>query len=158
MPSVVGGAGAGLMQASPLRPAESMRKIVDRVDQRGEQVLDLATSQGDQVGWRRLVAAFGGCGDGQESVGEHGGGDPAVPGGPATNLVLVQASQALAGLEDLLHRPAPPSHPHQLGQWHRIGGEAAVEGEFAASAIAADQQPPVAGSSVRSGDVELTQS
>ena len=46
-----------------------------------------------------LGVAFGGGGHGQESVGEHGQGGPAVPGAPAPDLVLVEADQAFGGLE-----------------------------------------------------------
>ena len=42
--------------------------------------------------------AFGG-GDGHDSAGERRGGDPAVPGGPAADLVLVQPRKAFAGQE-----------------------------------------------------------
>jgi arsenite methyltransferase len=47
----------------------------------------------------------------QEGIGQHGQGHPPVPGAPAADLVLVQAAQALAGLERLLHPPAGPGHP-----------------------------------------------
>ena len=43
--------------------------------------------------WSRSL----GGGDGQEGVGEHGQGGPAVPGGPAADLVLVEPDQALGG-------------------------------------------------------------
>ena len=42
-------------------------------------------------------------GDGEEGVGEQGEGGPAVPGGPGTDLVLVQTGESFAGLEILLH-------------------------------------------------------
>jgi len=42
----------------------------------------------------------------EEGVGEHGQGGPAVPAAPATNLMLIQADQALAGLEALLNQPS----------------------------------------------------
>jgi hypothetical protein len=51
----------------------------------------------------------------QEGVGEHRQRGPAVPGAPAADLVLVQATQALAGLEALLDAPAAASSLH-LGQ------------------------------------------
>lgn len=49
---------------------------------------------------------FVGADDGEEGVGEHGQGDPVGPGGEAAELVLVQAGQALSGLEGLLHPPS----------------------------------------------------
>lgn len=36
---------------------------------------------------------------GEKGVGEHGEGDPAEPGRPASDLVLIESGQALAGLE-----------------------------------------------------------
>ena len=57
--------------------------------------------------------AFGGGGHGQEGVGEHGQGGPAVPGGPAPDLVLVQPGEALGGLEGFLDAPALPGHGDQ---------------------------------------------
>ena len=63
-----------------------------------------------------LRGAFGGGGDGQEGGGEHGEGDPPVPGGPGADLVLVQAGQALGGLEVLLDGPPEPGDPHQRGE------------------------------------------
>jgi hypothetical protein len=87
------------------------------------------------------VSVFGHGRDHQEGVGEHGQGDPAIPGAPAADLVLVQANQALAGLEALLDGPAPPGDSHQRGQRYRLGHEAAVEGQLAGSLVAADQQP-----------------
>lgn len=59
---------------------------------------------------------FVGADDGEEGVGEHGEGDPAVPGGPASDLVFVESGQALAGLEGLLDRPSASGDPHQGGQ------------------------------------------
>jgi hypothetical protein len=45
-------------------------------------------------------------GDGEEGVGEHGEGGPAVPGCPGADLVFVQAGAAFAGLDVLLDPPA----------------------------------------------------
>ena len=67
-----------------------------------------------------LRVVFGGGGDGEEGGGEHGEGDPPVPGGPAADLVLVQAGQALAGLEVLLDGPAQPGDLDQRGQGDRL--------------------------------------
>jgi hypothetical protein len=39
---------------------------------------------------------------------DHGQGHPAIPGGPAAELILVQAAQALAKLEGLLDPPPLP--------------------------------------------------
>ena len=55
-----------------------------------------------------LGVAFGGGGHGQEGMGEHGQGGPAVPGGPAPDLVLVEPGQAFGGLEGFLDAPALP--------------------------------------------------
>jgi hypothetical protein len=51
---------------------------------------------------------LGGGSDGQES-GEHGQGDPAVPGAPTADLVLIQPGQALGDLKSsstVQRRPA----------------------------------------------------
>jgi len=109
--------------------------------QRREQVLDFVAGQADQPGrwWTAGLAGKGG--HDQEGVGEDGQGGPAVPGAPAAELVLVQADQALAGLESLFDRPAPPRDPDQSGQEHGAGCPAAVEGQLTGGAVAADQQP-----------------
>jgi hypothetical protein len=59
--------------------------------------------------------------------------------------MLVQAGQAFAGLEILLDGPAQPSDFDQGDQRGQARAVAAVEGEFAAAAVAADQQVPVSG-------------
>ena len=46
-------------------------------------------------------------------MGEHGQGGPAVPGGPAADLVLVEPGEALGGLEGFLDAPALSGHAHQ---------------------------------------------
>ena len=74
-------------------------------------------------------------------MGQHGQGGPAVPGTPAAHLVLVQATQALAGLEALLHRPARSGDFDQDGQRHRARGVAAVEGQLAGALVTADHEP-----------------
>jgi hypothetical protein len=71
----------------------------------GEQVGDLVTGQGDLLARVGAAGVFKGSDDGEERGGEHDEGDPAVPRGPAAGLVLVQAGQALAGLEALFNRP-----------------------------------------------------
>lgn len=57
--------------------------------------------------------------------------DPPVSGGPAANLMLVQAGEFRTGLEVLLRTvPAAPSDPHQSGSGTGSGGVAALEGQF----------------------------
>src|SRR5215218_5644491 len=90
------------MSSSPQRPAPSVAGISDGTGhQRREQVLDLVARQADQPGWWWVAGAFGNRHHDQEGVGDHGQGGPAVPGAPAADLVLVQATKALAGLEAL---------------------------------------------------------
>ena len=73
-----------------------------------EEAAKLVDGQRDQTGRGGLGVAFGGGGHGQEGVGEHGQGGPAVPGGPAPDLVLVQPGEAFGGLEGFLDAPALP--------------------------------------------------
>src|SRR5215207_1550294 len=91
----------------------------------------------------RMVA--GGCGrSGRRPPGRRGRAWPGWPSGtgpPAADLMGVQATKALAGLEALLDGPAPPGDSNQGGQRHRAWHEAAVEGQLAGLAVAADQQP-----------------
>ncbi len=108
-------------------------------DQCGEQMLDLVAGERDQIVRLWVMEALGGCGHGEEDVGKHREGDPAVPRGPAADLVFVESGQALARLKGLLHRPAPASHAYQVGQRYRAGREAAVEGELAGTSVATDQ-------------------
>ncbi|MFE4974853.1 hypothetical protein ACFRAR_22460 [Kitasatospora sp. NPDC056651] len=61
-----------------------------------------------EVGRCWAPGPFGDGGDREEGVSEHRQGGPAVPGGPAADLVLIQPGQALGGLEGLLNGPAPP--------------------------------------------------
>lgn len=114
-------------------------------DQGGEQVADFVAGERDLAVGRRSAGALGGGGDGQERGGEHGQGDPAVPGVPAADLMLVQAGQSLAGLEVVLHRPPPAGDPGECGEGDVAGCVAAVEGQFPGPAAAADQQPAVPG-------------
>jgi hypothetical protein len=61
-------------------------------------VSDRVAAQRYQL-WRTGIAGvLEDGGDGKHSGGEHGQGDPPVPGGPAADLMLVQAGQALSGL------------------------------------------------------------
>ena len=68
----------------------------------GEEAGDLVAGQRDLPDWVRGAEGFEGGGDGEDGGGEHGQGDPPVPGGPAADLMLVQAGEALAGLEVFL--------------------------------------------------------
>ena len=77
-------------------------------DQRREQVLDLVAGQADQPGRWWVPGAVGGREHHEDGVGEHGQGGPAIPGMPAADLMLVQATKALAGLESLFDGPAAP--------------------------------------------------
>ena len=51
--------------------------------------------QRDHRGRWRPLGAFGDRRDGQERQDEHGEGDPPMPGGPGTDLMLIQPGQAL---------------------------------------------------------------
>src|SRR5690606_17822063 len=70
---------------------------------------------------------------------------PASPGGPAADLVFVQAGQGLGGLEGFLDAPAGARDADQFGQRDRAGCVAAVVGQLAVLGVAADQQPAVPG-------------
>jgi hypothetical protein len=84
------------MSSSPSRPAQSVSNVAGRHrDHGGEQVLDLVAGHPDQPGWWWVATALGHGGDHQEGVGDHGEGDPAVPGAPAADLMLVQADHPL---------------------------------------------------------------
>jgi hypothetical protein len=96
-------------------------------DQVSEEAGDFVAGQRDLPGWAGVVSAFGCGGDGQEGAGEHGEGDPPVPGGPAADLVLVQAGEAFAGLEILLDGPPEPGGLDQRGEGNGLRGVAAVE-------------------------------
>ena len=67
-------------------------------DQQPEQAQEFMAGDGDEVGVPVAVrrGAFEGGGDGEEGVGDQGGGAPAVPGGPGGDLALVQAVVVLA--------------------------------------------------------------
>jgi hypothetical protein len=114
-------------------------------EQRGEQVLQLVAGQADQVGWWRVPGAVDSGQDHQEGVGKHDQGRPAVPGAPAAHLVLVQADQALAGLDALFNAPTPARDFDQDGQRGGAGHPAVVEGQLAGGAVAAHQQPALPG-------------
>src|SRR5271170_2638295 len=96
----------------------------------GEEVGDLVAGQRDLPGRVRGTEGFECGSDGEDGGGEHGEGDPPVPGGPAADLVLVQPGDALAGLEVFLDGPAEPGDADQGGQRDRVRSVAAVEGQF----------------------------
>ena len=52
-------------------------------------------------------------------MGEHGQGGPAVPGGPAADLVLIQPGEILGGLEGFFDAPALPRDADQGAQRDR---------------------------------------
>ncbi len=74
-----------------------------------EELAELVDGQLDEPGRCRSGVAFDGGGHGQEGVGEHGQGGPAVPGGPAADLVLVEPDQFLGRLEGFLDPPRCPA-------------------------------------------------
>src|SRR5262245_9802487 len=84
----------------------------------------------------------GGGGQREEGQGEHGQGGEPVPWPPAADLVVVEASVALGGLERFLDRPAAARDAHQGGQRNRTWRPAQVKRQLAGGAVAADQQPP----------------
>jgi hypothetical protein len=103
LPLVVAGFGAVLVASSPVWPSDRVSVVVRVLDgEAGEEVGDLVAGQRDLPGGGRGVEGFEGGSDGEDGGGEHGEGDPPVPGGPAADLVLVQAGDALAGLEVFL--------------------------------------------------------
>jgi hypothetical protein len=74
-----------------------------------EQMLEFVAGQRGQPGRRRVVGGFGDREHDEEGQREHGQGGPPIPRAPAADLMLIQATQALAGLERLLN---PPSRMH----------------------------------------------
>ena len=74
--------------------------------QRSEEPADLVAGQRDQLVLASAAGVrLGGGQDGQEGVGEQGQDGPAVPGGPAADLVLGQGGEFLAGGEPIFNRP-----------------------------------------------------
>ncbi|WP_157129416.1 hypothetical protein [Nocardia amamiensis] len=59
---------------------------------------------------------FGDGEHGQEGVGEHRQDRPAPPRFPAPDLMLIEPTQAFAGLEVLLSRPLAPGDGDQAAQ------------------------------------------
>jgi hypothetical protein len=79
-------------------------------------VVDLVAGQRDQPVGLGMVGAFC-CGErGQKGGGEHRQDGPAVPGGPAADLVLIESDEALAGLKGLVHSPAASGHTDHFVQ------------------------------------------
>lgn len=109
-------------------------------EDRVEQAAELVDGQVDEVVGCRCVVAFDRGGDGEEGVGEHREGGPAVPGIPAADLVLVEPDQAFGRLEGLLDAPALSGDADQLGQRGRPGRPAAQVGKLAGGAGAANEQ------------------
>jgi hypothetical protein len=103
----------------------------------GGEVGGLVAGQRDQFRRAGVAGVLEGGGGGQ---GGGGGRDPPVPGGPAADLVLIQAGQALSGWEVLLDRPAKPGGLDQGGQRDRLRGAAVVEGQFPGARVPADQR------------------
>ena len=72
-----------------------------------------------------MGVAFGCGGHGQEGVGEHGQGGPAVPGAPTADLVLIKSDQTFGCLKGFLDAPALSGHGHQGAQRDGLGAVAA---------------------------------
>ena len=109
---VVAGFSAVLVASPPGGPSQAVPGVPGWLDdQRAEQRGDLVAGKRDLIVWWRM-GVFGGGGEGEECQGEHGQGGPPVPGGPAADLMLVQAGEALAGLEVFLN--PPPLMPLKL--------------------------------------------
>ncbi len=84
--------------------------MVDGADHESdEQALDLVARERYEISGCRLTVVFVCAYDREEGVREHGQGDPPRPGGIAADLVLIQARQALSGLEELLHSHRAPA-------------------------------------------------
>jgi hypothetical protein len=67
------------MAASPVGPPEWVGRVVERLDDEGdEQALDLVAGQRDQVGLAGMAGVFVGTDHGEEGVGEHREGDPGL--------------------------------------------------------------------------------
>ena len=70
---------------------------------------------------------------------------PAVPGAPASDLVLIKPNQAFGCLEGFLDAPALSGHGHQGAQRDGLGAVAAQVGVLTAGVVAPDQQMVGAG-------------
>lgn len=135
---VAAGSGSGLVAAPPEGPAQPVDRIGSGANERREQPLDLVAGERDQPVRSGMAGMFCRTGDRQESVREHGQGDPAR--GEAAHLVLVQSRKTLPRLECLLNSPSRPGDMDQRGKGCRSGRGATVVGPFAGCTVAADQQ------------------
>lgn len=70
-------------------------------------MVDFVAGQRDPPGDRGFMGSFGGGEHGEEGVGEHRQDCPAVPGGPASDLVLIEPGEAFAGLKRFFDGPSP---------------------------------------------------
>lgn len=101
--------------------------------------MELGNGEFDQSDRCWGSATFGGGGHGEEGVGEHRQGGPSVPGGPATDLMLIQPGELLGGLEGFLDALPLPGHGDQGLQRNRPRCVAAVVGQLTDGVVAADQ-------------------
>jgi hypothetical protein len=109
-----------LMSAPPVAPVQDAGQGPYRFgDQPVDQSGDLVAGERDQP--VRLMGPGSGGEHREHGVGEHGDQGPASPGGPAADLVLVQAGQGLGGLEGFLDAPAGAGDADQFGQGDRAG-------------------------------------
>jgi hypothetical protein len=139
--AVVAGPGACLVDAAPSGPGEvEAGRSGDAGNECREQAADFVDGQRDQPAVYGSAAISGGD-RGQDRRGEHDQGGVAVPGVPASDLVLVEADGAFRVLEAGFHCPADASDTHERGQADPGRCVAAVEREFTVADTAADEQP-----------------
>ena len=113
--AVVAGAGAGLVSASPPRPAQPVGAVGDGGDdERGEQVLELVAGQRDEAQRWWVAGVLGGCGHHQERGRQQGQGHLAVPGAPAAGPGADPGRTAPC-------RPALLEVPGLIDHQHRAG-------------------------------------
>jgi hypothetical protein len=107
---VVGLPGAMLVAAPPAGPVQDVCPVAAgrRDDGAAQQSQQLGRGDRDHPGGGAgvVVCAFEGDGDGEVDVGEQADRCPAVPGGPAGDLALVQAAGLLGLLVVFLAFPA----------------------------------------------------
>lgn len=112
---MVAGAGSVLVASSPGRPGFGAGQHAGGIDdQNGEEPPDLVAGQRDQPGGCGSVVVFVRGDHGEQGVGEHREQGPALPGGPAADLVLVEPSQPLPGLERFFDCPPAAGDVDQL--------------------------------------------